>query len=566
MESIKLEIIKELEKLGVKNPKLEKPPENIDADLSLPCFELAKEWKKNPVEISKELAAKLKIENIREIKALGPYLNFYIDWSKTSGTLLKEIIKEKTKYGSSKIKENVIMDVYQANPFKSFHIGHVRNAVLGESVRRLLEFTGRKTTTVSYNGDVGTHVAKWLWYYHKFYKGRVPKKNFAKWVGQIYAEASKKTEEKENYKEEVNEVNRRLDNNASIFLMRGKLDVGDSELLKVWKRFREMCYRDFKKIAKEMDIKVDNVIAESICEQPGKWLVKKLREEGRIIESEGTLGLDLKECGLGYFMLLKSDGTALYSTKDFGLVQLKAKLGNFDKYIYVVGSEQEFYFKQLFKAYQILGIAKGEHHHLSHGLVTLKEGKMASRLGNVILYEDLRDEMVGMALEQINKKNPKLKGKKLVAKKIAFAAIKYSMLNIENNKPIKFDWDQALDINGRSGPYLQYTFVRAKSILEKAKFTKFDSSLLKEKVEIELVKKLAEYPEAVRKAAETYSPNLITTYLFELAQLFNNFYHQHPVITAEPKLKAARLALVKSVSLVLQGGLWLLGIETVREM
>ncbi len=315
-----------------------------------------------------------------------------------------------------------------------------------------------------------------------------------------------------------------------------------------------------------MEIKVDHVIPESLCEEPGKGLVRELRREGRIIESEGTLGIDLKEYGLGYFMLLKSDGTALYSTKDFGLIQLKANLGNFDKYIYVVGSEQEFYFKQLFKTYQLLGLAKGEHHHLSHGLVTLKEGKMASRLGNVILYEDLRDEMMKMALDQINKKNPKLKSKKNIGKKIAFAAIKYSMLNIENNKPIKFDWDQAMDTNGRSGPYLQYTFVRAASILGKSKLGKFDASLLREKAEIDILKKLAEFPGIVKKAADSYSPHEITTYLFELAQLFNGFYHLHPVLIEDMKLRAARLALVKAVSLVLEKGLELLGIETVREM
>ncbi|MBI4163992.1 MAG: arginine--tRNA ligase [Candidatus Aenigmarchaeota archaeon] len=553
MESVKSEIMKALEKAGVKNPKVEKPPESIDADLSLPCFELAKEMKKSPVEIAKELAGKLKPKNVK-VKPLGPYVNFYIDWERVGQDLLEKILKEKEKYGSAKIKENVIMDVYQANPFKSFHIGHIRNAVFGESVRRLLEFTGRKTTTVTYNGDVGVHVARWLWYYNNFYKGSVPKENFAKWVGQIYAESSKKIAEDKKYEDEMNEVNR-------------KMDKRDPKLMEEWKKFRKLCYVDYEKIAKELQVKVDHNIPESECEEPGKSKVKELHKQGKLVESEGAIGIDLKNYGLGFFILLKSDGTALYSTKDLGLRQLKSKLGEFGKYLYVVGSEQDLYFQQLFKAYELLGFSHGEHHHLSHGLVTLKEGKMSSRLGNVILYEDLRDEMVKMSLEQIEQKNPDLKNKQDVARQVAFAAIKFQMLCIENHKFIKFDWDQALDINGRSGPYLQYTTVRANKILDKENPpVKFDASLLKDKQEIELLKKLAEFSEAVKKSADAYSPYILTTYLFELSQNFNAFYQSSPVLQAETKLKQARLALVKSVSIVLKTGLNLLGIEVPEEM
>ena len=565
MESIKSEIVKELEKLDVKNTRLEKPPENIDADLSFPCFDLAKELKKNPVEIAKDISSKLKIKNIKEVKPLGPYVNFYIDWEKIGSVVLSEILKNKEKYGSSSAgnrsadrfrpsHENVIMDVYQANPFKSFHIGHIRNAIFGESVRRLLEFTGRKTTTVTYNGDVGVHVARWLWYYNNFYKGSVPKENFTKWAGQIYAESSKKMEEDKKYEEEMNEVNR-------------KMDRRDPKLMEEWKRFRQMCYDDYEKIAKELQVKVDHNIPESECEEPGKKLVKELYSQSKLVNSEGAIGIDLKKYNLGFFILLKSDGTALYSTKDFGLRQLKNKLGKFDKFLYVVGSEQDLYFQQLFKVYEILGFSHGEHKHLSYGLVTLKEGKMASRLDNVILYEDLRDEMVKMALEQIDAKNPDLKNKKEVAKQVAFAAIKFQMLSIENQKFIKFDWEQAIDINGRSGPYLQYTTVRANKILEKEKPPiKFDGSLLKEKSEIEILKHLAEFPETVKRSAENYSPHILTNYLFDLAQKFNTFYQSIQVLKAEQETKSARLALVKAVSIVLENGLDLLGIEIPKEM
>ncbi len=548
MELVKQEIIKDLKKLGVTNPRIESP-RGVDSDLAFPCFELAKEKKRNPKELAEELASKSKPKFVKEVKAIGPYLNYYIDWS-TVGQKLLESVDD--KYGSSKSKENVIMDVYQANPFKSFHIGHVRNAVFGESVRRLLEFGGRKTTTVTYNGDVGTHVAKWLWHYHKFYKGTIPKKNFSKWVGEIYAKASEKVKESPGYEEEVKEVNR-------------KLDKRDPSLTKDWEKIRQLCYDDYSRIAKELGIKVDHNIPESTCEEPGKKKVIELRKEGKIIESEGTLGIDLKKYDLGFFMLLKSDGTALYSTKDFGLLTQKSKLGDFDKYLYVVGSEQEFYFKQLFKSYEALKMPHaGKHHHVSHGLVTLKEGKMASRLGNVILYEDLRDETVKMVLEKM--KDSKLKNIEEISRQVAFGAIKFSMLNVENHKLIKFDWDQALDFNGRSGPYIQYTYVRTRGILEGQKIGRIDASLLKEESEINLMKKLSQFPHIVSRSAEEYSPYLVANYLFELSQEFNQFYQSVSVLKSEDEVKRARLLLVKSVSHVLKTGLWLLGIESPEKM
>ena len=359
MQLVKQEIQKELENAGIKNPKIEKPPENIDADLSFPCFDLAKELKKSPVGIAKDFSTKLKPKYVKEVKPLGPYVNFHVDWGKYGEKILQDVLKKKEKYGSESIKENIIMDVYQANPFKSFHIGHIRNAVFGECARRLLEFTGRKITTVSYNGDVGVHVARWLWYYNKFFKGEYPSENFTKWAGQIYAESSKKVEENKDYEQEVNEINR-------------KLDQRDKTLILEWKKFRQLCYDDFEKIAKELQVKVDRNIPESECEELGKEVVKKLFKDGKLVESSGAIGIDLKAQELGFFILLKSDGTALYSTKDFGLLQLKGKIGKFDKFLYVVGSEQELYFKQLFKVYGILGLSNVEHRHVSHGLVTLK--------------------------------------------------------------------------------------------------------------------------------------------------------------------------------------------------
>jgi arginyl-tRNA synthetase len=232
-----------------------------------------------------------------------------------------------------------------------------------------------------------------------------------------------------------------------------------------------------------------------------------------------------------------------------------------------VAAEQYFYFKQLFKAFEVLNLPGWEKNiHISFGLVTLKEGKMSSRYGTIILYEDLRDEMIKKILDEIEKKNPDLKDKYEIAKKIAFGAIKYSMLDIDNDKSIKFDWEQVLDIEGRSGPYLQYSLVRALSILKKAKIERYDPSLLKEDIELKLIKKLAKFPNIIKNAAAQYSPNILTTYLFELAQDFNSFYQSLPVLKAEKELKKARLKLVEAFTIVIKSGLNLLSISILEKM
>jgi arginyl-tRNA synthetase len=544
--SLKQEIAKEL---GAKIEEIEEPDKF--GDFAYACFSLAKETKRNPNEIAKELAEKIKMKFIEKVNAIGPYVNFYINWPEFTQEILKSVDK---KYGSFEEKETVMMDVFQPNPFKPFHIGHIRNAVIGESIRRLLEFCGKKTIAVSYMGDVGTHVAKWFWYFNNFYKGEIPKENVSKWAGEIYSKATQKMEEKEEYEKEVQEINR-------------KLDSRDKKLMKAWKKLRDLCLEDFWKIQKELDVHLDGHFYESESEIVGKSMVNDLIKKGVAEVSEGAPVINLEKYGLGIFLLMKSDGTPLYSTKDLGLYELKRKKYKFDKSVFIVAAEQDFYFKQLFKAFEVLNLPGREKNiHISFGLVTLKEGKMSSRYGTIILYEDLRDEMIKKILDEIEKKNPDLKDKYEIAKKIAFGAIKYSMLDIDNDKSIKFDWEQALDIEGRSGPYLQYSLVRALSILKKSKIERYDPSLLKEDIELKLIKKLAKFPNIIKNAAAQYSPNILTTYLFELAQDFNSFYQSLPVLKAEKELKKARLKLVEAFTIVIKSGLNLLSISILEKM
>jgi len=541
---LKQEIAKSLD---VNIDEIEEPERY--GDFAYPCFNLAKKQNKDPKEIAKELAEKLKIKFIEKIEAIGLYVNFYVDWSAFSKELLDSINE---KYGSWNEKETVIMDVFQPNPFKPFHIGHIRNAVLGESIRRILEFCGKKTIAVSYMGDVGTHVAKWLWYFNKFYKGEIPKENVSKWAGEIYADATRKVSEKEEYEEEVKEINK-------------KLDSRDPEIMKTWKKIRELCLEDFWRIKDELGVHLDDNFYESEVEELGRKIVQQLVKEGKAKISEGAPVADLEKYGLGAFLLLKSDGTALYSTKDLGLAELKRKKYKFDKSVFIVAAEQDLYFKQLFKTMKLFKIPGWDKNiHVSYGLVILKKGKMSSRYGTVILYEDLRDETIKKVTEIL--KGSDIENKEEVIKKVAFSAIKFPMLNIDNKKTIKFDWEQALDFEGKSGPYLQYSYVRAVNILKKAELNEYDASLLKEDIEIKLIKRIAKFPDIIKQSVDQYSPNILTNYLFELAQDFNSFYQSLPVLKSEENLRNARLKLVESVKTVLKNGLELLGIPILEKM
>jgi len=548
MENLWLDLKEEIAKaLEVGINEIEEPEKY--GDFAYACFSLAKKLKKDPKEIANEMAKKLKIKFVDRIEAVGPYVNFYVNWGEFGQELFKSINE---RYGSSKDKETVIMDVFQPNPFKPFHIGHIRNAVLGESIRRILEFCGKKTIAVSYMGDVGTHVAKWLWYFSNFYKGDIPKENVSKWAGEIYAEATRMVADNLEYEEKVKEVNK-------------KLDKRDPEIMKTWKKIRDLCLKDFWKIKEELGVHLDDSFYESEVEGPGRKIVQQLVEEGKAKTSEGAIVVDLEKYGLGIFLLLKSDGTALYATKDLGLNELKRKKYKFDKSLFIVATEQELYFKQLFKAMEIFKIPGWEKNvHVSFGLVTLKEGKMSSRFGTVILYEDLRDEMINKVSELL--KDAEMKNKEEIIRKVASAATKFPMLNIDSKKTIKFDWEQALDFEGKSGPYLQYSYVRAFNILNKAKIKKYDASLLKEEIEIKLIKKIAAFPYIIKQSADQYSPNILSNYLFELAQDFNSFYHASPVLKAEEGLKNARLKLVETVKFVLGTGLELLSIPVLEKM
>ncbi|MFH1126891.1 MAG: arginine--tRNA ligase [archaeon] len=562
-ELLRSEIQSLLKKHSIVGATLEIPPANIDADLAMPTFPLAKAMKKAPQLIAKDLASQLNIPKgslIKEIKAEGPYLNFYIDFKRYTGLVIGNIMKTKDEYGKKQKKnEKVMIEYSQANTHKAFHVGHVRGTSLGESLARIMKAEGHEVIQANYQGDTGAHVAKWLWCYQKYHKDETPpEKDSEKWIASIYVESVKRINENPDLQKEADVVNSALENEK------------DKALTGLWKRTREWSLKSFEDIYHDLDAHFDHYFFEKQMEKRAKEVSKELVEKGIAkIDNSATI-IDLEKYTLGIWVLLRKDGTCLYSAKDIALAEKKFNEYKVKKSIYVVGAAQSLHLKQLFKTLELMKFKNADKcHHLSFAEVRLPTGRMSSRTGENILYSDMKKELLAYAKEEVNKRHPEWTGKdtEKSAKNIAIAALKFGMLNQNPNKPITFDPKEALNFEGDTGPYIQYTHARAHSILRKTKPAKvFDPALLKEKEELDLIKKLSYFPKTITEATELYDPNHIATYLLELAHDFNTFYHRHQVLKATPHLRNARLALVHSTLQVLKNGLYLLAIPAPKKM
>lgn len=540
---------------------IEIPPNSEMGDFAFPCFILAKELKKAPQQIAQDLAVEISKSknNFEKIQAQGPYVNFFVKRGNFVENIVKKILDEKGKYGVGNQKGKVMTEFCHANTHKAFHIGHTRNISLGESVSRILEFSGLKVIRTNYQGDIGMHVAKTLWGLLNLRKIglKEPAKDKGKWLGLVYAKSSAMAKD-EKINAEVNEINQ-------------KLYAGDKKLVALWKKTRQWSIDYFEKIIyPDFQVKFNRFYFESEVEKKGVGIVRELEKKGVAKVDQGAIIMDYQDLGMGVYILLKSDGTPLYSTKDLALAELQNKEYNPDKILHIVASEQNLYFRQLIKTLEFYDKKLSDKEkHMSYELVILPSGKMASREGNVILYDDTLAKLVNLVEAEIKKRDAKISKKELNtrAKKIALCAVKYAMLSQDIKRTIVFNEEEITRFEGNTGPYIQYSYARASSILKKVKsknFQKFKVGEL-DKYEIELSKKLSEFGDVAKDAAEKYNPALIAHYSYELAQLFNEFYHACPVLSDEKK-KDFRLALVESFRIVLKNSLNLLGIETLEEM
>jgi arginyl-tRNA synthetase len=542
-------------------------------DLSLPCFDLAKELKKSPIEISLMLAKLSELSSdrigIESVKAVGPYLNFVLDKNVLTEELLKDIKNEKGKFGQNQSgkKQKVMIEYSNGNTHKELHVGHLRNICYGDAVSRIIAANGYAAIPVSYINDFGIHVAKTLWALEKFYKEKTTSKNRGAFLGEVYVKGSLESENDEAAKKEINQL-------------MAKIESRKGAEYELWQTTRKWSIEQFAQIYKQLGIKFRDTFYESEVIDAGRKLVSQLLKTGVLKESQGAVIADLEKSGLGVLVFLRSDGTALYPVADLPLAAKKFKKYKLDESIYVVDIRQGQYFKQLFKVLELMGY-KQKTIHLGYEFLKLPSGMMASRTGKVITFETFWTEAYKRASEETKKRHDDWSDKKIevVAEKILVGAMKFEMVKVSRTAVITFDIEKALRFEGFTAAYIQYTFARSQSILRKSEVespalpagrrelkVQVKTQNLKEKKEHGLVMKLAKYPEAVKLAGEKYEPSEIAKYLFELAQEFNDYYHEVPVLKAGPETRAARLFLIGAVSQVLSNGLDLLGIETMEEM
>lgn len=537
-------------------------PDNVKWDFAFPCFKRAKILWKNPVQISQEIVSNINISSsFSEVISVWPYVNAVLNIANFSKSVIQKIENEKSEFWKWQTTwKQLILEWWQPNTHKAIHIWHIRNVLVSESNARILKYAGNDVVKCCYPWDIWAHVAKWIWYYTKFYQWEMPKENFSKWVGTLYSDATKKVDEDpDTYKPEVWDLQKRLED-------------GDEELNKIWRETRELCLADMKKIFAELGSEdIDKWYFESEVEKPGVELVRKLQAEWKAVISEWALAINLEEWWLDWFLLLKSNWASLYSTKDIGLAFKKqSDFPKYSKSLYIVGSEQEHHFAQLFKTLEIMWIERDKLQHISYGLVDLKEWKMSSRAGNVILYEDFRDMLLEKAESMMADRDIPAEEKKETARKIAFWAMKFGMLLQDSEKKIIFDKETALSFEWETGPYLQYTTARMSSILRKNQWNldwANNRDLLSSDEEKALILKLAWFEEEVQKAANEYKPNYVARRCLDVAQLFNSYYHNHKIIDENnEELSKMRLILLQSILQVMKNALNLLGIEAVESM
>ncbi|MBU1004692.1 MAG: arginine--tRNA ligase [Nanoarchaeota archaeon] len=546
------EILKILEKeTGQKDLKLEIPPNPEMGDYVFPCFSLAKVYKKAPVQIAEELAKKIQLSNsISKIEVKGPYLNFFVNKEKLSNNVLKDITKTED-YGSGGIGKgkNILVEHTSINPNASPHVGRARNALIGDSIVRLLKFQGYKVETHYFVNDIGKQIAMLV-------LGAEGKKKVAfDSLLKIYIDINKKVEE-----------NPELEKKA--FELLNKLEKGDKKVIKQFKDVVGICVKGQTKIFSEMGIEYDKFDYESdyLWSKETDEILKRLEKTGKLFtDEEGRKVLNQEGHNLAMkspvLVLTRADGTSLYPLRDIAYHCNVKK----EKSILLLGEDQKLYYQQTKAALELIKHIAPD--AVFYSFVLLQEGKMSTRKGNVVLLEEFMKEAFEKAKKEIYKRHGSVKEKN--AKKIAYGAIKYAILKVSPEKNVIFNWEQALNFEGDSGPYLQYAYARICSILEKhgKKIDeKADFSLLNTSEEVELIKALGNFPAVVKGASEQLRPHMIAVYLYELSSKFSVFYNACPVLKADEKLMGARLVLIECVKRVLSNGLNLLGIEVLKKM
>ena len=543
---------------------IEKPKEVKNGDYAFPCFRLAKELKKAPQEIAKEIASNINIskEVIENVEVVGGYLNFYANKNLLTNEVIKEI-SSKEEVGSSNIGngKTIVIDYSSPNIAKPFHIGHLKTTVLGGALYNIYKHLGYKVIGVNHLGDYGTQFGKLIEGYKRWGDEYDLTKDPIDKLAEIYLKINNLCAEDEDVLNKCRENFKLLEN-------------GDEYCTKLWNKFRDLSIKEFQKIYDMLGSKFDSWNGEAFYADKTSEVIDILSKTGRLIESEGAMVIDLSKEGIDTpCIICKSNGSTIYATRDLAAILYRARTYNYDKSIYVTSYEQNLHFKQIFEVAKLLGLdekyTKGLE-HVSYGMVRLPSGTMSTRKGNFIKVEDIIKDTINEAKKIIEEKNPSLEDKEEVAKRVGIGAIIFNNVSTNRVKDEIFDINEMLNFQGETGPYIQYTYVRTNSVLKKVANIpdagKINVNNLQDEYSQNIIKLIADFENILIQVTKKEEVSILAKYLIELSKAFSSFYNENKIIGEESEVQDARVYLTYCVNKVLKTGAELLGIKMPEKM
>lgn len=528
-------------------------------DFAFPCFKLAKVFRKAPNMIASEINDKLgRSDDLSEVKVVGAYINFYVNKEKFIGQILSASSDALCKQMDDGTGKTIVLDYSSPNIAKPFHIGHLRTTIIGNALYKIHEQLGYKCVGINHLGDWGTQFGKLIVAYKLWGSKEEIEENGINALIKIYVKFHEEAEKKPE-----------LDDEARAWFT--KMEQGNEEALALWQWFKEISLKEFTRVYDMLDIKFDSFAGESFYNDKMAPVIKSIEDKGLIEVSEGAKIVPLEEENMPPCLITKKDGSTLYATRDITAAIYRKETYDFEKCIYVTAFDQNLHFAQWFKVIDKMGFDWADQLvHVPYGLVSMESGKLSTRKGQVIYLEELLNESIEKTRQIIEEKNPDLENKEEVAQAVGIGAIVFNDLYNNRIKDVVFSWDKVLNFEGETGPYVQYTYARASSVLRKVEgmdiSTDIDYSLLTDDMTFQVVKNLQRFPDVVRMAAEKLEPSFISRYVVDLSQEFNSFYNKNKILVDDVKLRDARLAVVKMVKDVVRVALGLIGVKTPEKM
>ena len=539
---------------------IEVPPNKEMGDFAFPCFKLAKVFRKAPNMIAADLAENIEAKGaISKVMPLGGYVNFFVNKSQLAETVINDVLTKKEKYGHTDLGQEkaVVIDFSSPNIAKPFHIGHIRTTVIGNALYKIYDSQGYNVVRVNHLGDYGTQFGKLIVAFKLWGSKEAVEANPIPELLKLYVKFHEEAEQKPEMEDEARAWFTKLEN-------------GDEEAKALWQWFRDESLKEFARVYDLLDIEFDSYAGESFYSDKMGVVIDQLKEKGLLVQSQGTNVVDLEEYNMPPALITKNDGSTLYMTRDLAAAIYRKNTYDFDKCIYVVGSQQSLHFQQLFKVLELMGYEWSKDLiHVPFGMVALEEGTMSTRKGRVVFLEDVLKQAVEKTKEIVLSKNPNAKNVEQIAKQVGVGAVVFQELSNSRIKDYTFSWSRTLSFEGETGPYVQYTHARCCAVLRKAEeevTADINYDLLSEGDGAEVLKVIGSFNKAILAAMRKNEPHIITRFVLDLAQAFNKFYHDNPILVDDVEVRKARLALVAATRQTIENALALLGMHAPERM